>query len=334
MSKNYLGDLLKEPPRDGVTSVRFSKTSDLLLVASWDASTRLYDAETNVHHGTFNHRAPVMDCTFQEDYVAFIGGLDGQVKRQDFYRRADVLLGTHHKPVKCVEYLKEHGLVASAGWDKMLHLWDPRLPQFQNCVTSISLPGKAYTMSQTHTKLVVGTSERKVRIYDIRSVHSGRAEQHRESSLRHQTRCIRCFPDGTGYGLSSIEGRVAMEYFDLGKEAQEKQYAFKCHRKKDGVKEIVYPVNALAFHPSHGTFATGGCDGIVSVWDGENKKRLSQISGYPTSIAVMDFSRDGHLLAVAASYTFEMGDMSHPEDGVYVRRMQDTEVKPKPRKQL
>lgn len=56
-------------------------------------------------------------------------------------------------------------------------------------------------------------------------------------------------------------------------------FVMQCHRRKDANKEIVYPVNALAFHPSYGTFATGGCDAVVSVWDGENKKRLSQISG-------------------------------------------------------
>jgi cell cycle arrest protein BUB3 len=38
-----------------------------------------------------------------------------------------------------------------------------------------------------------------------------------------------------------------------------------------------------------GTFATGGCDGIVNLWDGENKKRLSQLPPYPTSIASLAF---------------------------------------------
>lgn len=27
----------------------------------------------------------------------------------------------------------------------------------------------------------------------------------------------------------------------------------------------------------YGTFASGGCDGIVNIWDGANKKRLSQV---------------------------------------------------------
>ena len=36
-------------------------------------------------------------------------------------------------------------------------------------------------------------------------------EQKRESSLKYQTRCVRSFPNKTGYVLSSIEGRVAVE---------------------------------------------------------------------------------------------------------------------------
>ncbi len=53
-----------------------------------------------------------------------------------------------------------------------------------------------------------------------RSLESGRPEQERESSLKFQTRCVRCFPDATGYALSSVEGRVAMEYFDASDSVQ------------------------------------------------------------------------------------------------------------------
>ncbi len=58
-------------------------------------------------------------------------------------------------------------------------------------------------------------------------------EQTRESSLMHQTRCIRCFPNGEGYALSSIEGRVAIEYFDTTPEVQALKYAFKVLRARD-----------------------------------------------------------------------------------------------------
>lgn len=90
------------------------------------------------------------------------------------------------------------------------------------------------------------------------SIKSGQPEQTRESSLKYQMRCIRCYPNGTGYALSSIEGRVAMEYFDNSEQVQTKKYAFKCHRRSEAGRDVVFPVNAIAFHPIFGTFATGG----------------------------------------------------------------------------
>lgn len=75
-----------------------------------------------------------------------------------------------------------------------------------------------------------------------------------------------------------------------------------------------------------------GCDGVVNMWDKENKKRLAQLSGYPTSIACLAFDSHGAKLAIAASYTFEKGEVDHPADRIYVRDMQDSEIRPKTRK--
>ena len=75
-----------------------------------------------------------------------------------------------------------------------------------------------------------------------------------------------------------------------------------------------------------------GCDGVVNIWDGEHKKRLYQISKYPTSVAAMAFNADGSMLAVAASYTHENGEVDHPPDKVYLRQINEAEVRPKPRK--
>ena len=86
-------------------------------------------------------------------------------------------------------------------------------------------------------------------------------QQKRESSLKFQTRCLSCFPNKQGYVLSSIEGRVAVEYLDPSPEVQKRKYAFKCHRNKDSGVEYIYPVNAISFHKEYNTFATGGSDG-------------------------------------------------------------------------
>ena len=76
-------------------------------------------------------------------------------------------------------------------------------------------------------------------------------QQKRESSLKFQTRAIRCFPNGQGYALSSIEGRVAMEYFDPSPQVQSRKYAFKCHRTTESGVDTVYPVNTIGFNSKY-----------------------------------------------------------------------------------
>ena len=153
--------------------------------------------------------------------------------------------------------------------------------------------------------------------------------QARDSSLKFQTRSCALFPDRTGFALGSIEGRVAIEYMeetDVAVAQGKKKYAFKCHR----VGDVVYPVNAIAFHPVHGTFATGGCDGQVVLWDARHKKRLVALPRLETSVACLAFSKGGdagRLLAVAQSYTFEEGEKDHPPDQIYVRELFEHEVK-------
>ena len=105
---------------------------------------------------------------------------------------------------------------------------------------------------------MVATANRKIRIWNLYNM--GMSES-RESTLKFQTRAIACFPNKQGYVMSSIEGRVAVEYFDMNADVQRKKYAFKCHRVRDDAMEMIYPVNAIAFNANYNTFATGGSDG-------------------------------------------------------------------------
>lgn len=124
-------------------------------------------------------------------------------------------------------------------------------------------------------------------------------------------------------------GRVAVEYFDPSAEVQKRKYAFKCHRSKEpsGV-ELVYPVNSISFHYQHNTFATGGSDGFVNIWDGFNKKRLCQFHKYPTCIASLSFCPDGSILAIASSNVYG-DDPNAPADNIFIRKVTDQETKPK-----
>ncbi len=49
--------------------------------------------------------------------------------------------------------------------------------------------------------------------------------------------------------MTSIEGRVSVEYFDPSPESQKRKYAFKCHRVASDGQDVIYPVNTVVFHP-------------------------------------------------------------------------------------
>lgn len=255
------------------------------------------------------------------------GGFDNQLKIYDFPSSTETVLGSHTAPIRCIERAPEANAMVTGGWDACVKMWDPRTP----CnVGSYAQPDKVYTMAVSGTTLVVGTAGRRVLVWDMRNMSY--VQQRRESSLKYQTRCIRTFPNRQGYVLSSIEGRVAVEYFDPSAEVQKKKYAFKCHRNKDSSTgiEVIYPVNAIAFHNVYNTFATGGSDGYVNIWDGFNKKRLCQFHKYPTSISSLAFSPDGSALAIAASFMHETDDVKDiPQDSIFIRRVTDHETKPK-----
>lgn len=157
--------------------------------------------------------------------------------------------------------------------------------------------------------------------------------QERESSLKFQIRCVACMQNDLGYATSSIEGRIAVDWFDESEEAQKKKYAFKCHRHTEEGVDVVYPVHALAFHPVHQmNFASGGGDGTVSLWDGASKRRIKMFPKFKDSIAALAFSNDGKHLAVGVCPELEDGkdfDVAPDDVKIYIREIADSEAKGK-----
>lgn len=147
--------------------------------------------------------------------------------------------------------------LVSASWDSTLRIHDVRSSSPSSLI--LPIPSKAFSLDVAGDYLVLAMANRQVSIYTLSQLGAAFSSrdttkamepyQKRENSLKFMTRCVRAMPNGKGYASSSIEGRVAVEYFDESKESQKGHFAFKCHRATvDGV-DTVYPVNALAFHP-------------------------------------------------------------------------------------
>ncbi|KAI1346538.1 WD40-repeat-containing domain protein [Xylaria sp. FL0043] len=346
---------LAQPPNDAISALAFAPESpSRLLASSWDKNVYLYDTQagdaTEGQHGslirTIEHQAPVLDVCFgANDDEAFSAGLDWQVLKLDLTSGKKTVLSKHAAAVRRVVYSRQHSLVVSASWDCTLHVHNPT--DVTQAPLEISLPGKPHAMAASPSKLIVAMTSRLVHIYDLAALASGLESrtppspwQQRESSLKFLTRAVAAMPSDAGYATSSIEGRVAVEFFDASAESQARKYAFKCHRQNQPSPEgsgapptdVVYPVNALAFHPAYGTFASGGGDATVALWDADAKRRMKVYQKFPDSVAALAFSADGRFLAVGVCPGFETGMEDYSGEGrtkILIRELGENEALPK-----
>lgn len=310
---------LQDPPSDGISQVAFSKqSSNLLAASSWDKTLRLYDTSRNIPLSVEKKEGAALCCCFPSDNLVFSGGLDTSIEVHDFAHSSRVI-GQHSLAVSCLQYDTSTSQLFSASWDTTLRAWDTR--QESALVTSVQLPGRAYSMALQGIHLLVATSDRHIVLYDCRQL--AHPLEQRVSPLQHATRTIAISPLGDTFTVGSIEGRIGVEH--LSHEKQSLNFAFKCHRSSSAA----HPVHALTYHPHFGTFASGGGDAVVNIWDPQNKKRVCQLSSYASSIASLAFNSNGSQLAIAVSYCFESGDIEHPPDSIIVRNIHEDDVKPK-----
>lgn len=353
-----LGRAIDDTFADGITSLTFrardgedevdevdENVSLALLVTSWDGSTRAYATRDGALGGAVTtarrtmHVAfdvPVLCGTFLGSHRrACVGCLDGSARVVDLTTGTTATLGAHAGPAATIAHDETHtGYVVTCGWDKTIRVWDASASASDGrCVSTTTTAGKCFASDVADGRFLCATSDGQVLAYETEDLARGGAPTvSRRSSMRFQTRAIAWNATRDGFVAASVEGRCAVEFARDDEDAA-RRFAFKCHRKTEDSTsgETVYPVHALAFHPTLGTFVTGGGDGYVNFWDGEARKRLAQVGRFPTSVSALAFSPSGAILAIASSYAHEDGENAAkpPRDVVYLRWVSDDEVRPK-----
>lgn len=248
-------------------------------------------------------QAPLLDSCWNslKSSIVYAAGLERRVYSIDLESGESLIIGSdHHQAVKSLIYHSQSNTVISGSFDKTIQQIDVRAPASNSTFTR--LPGKVFAMDATDKYLVVAMSERKVNIYDLRNLQSGPLYE-RDSALRYSPKTLRCNNNNLLYAYSSIDGRVAIDYYDLTRNAT---FAFKCHRIPDrsgapDAVDTVTPVNALAFNSTDKTFFTGGSDHTVSQWDHQNRKKIREFPAFPDSVVALDVDSTGKMLAIGVS---------------------------------
>lgn len=245
--------------------------------------------------------------------TTFSAGCDTSIRMWNVTQPATSaqVIGKHDAPIKCLKFITEMSMVATGSWDKTVKLWDARSP---NPVAQAQVGERVYAMDATSPAIVIGTADRQLHVYDLTKGLSVCMMKY--PAMDYQTRCISIFSDKAGFAAGSIEGRCMIEYFDeLGKKSPEakRNFIFKCHRVKHATDpaQDIYGVNAVAF-TNRNTFATGGSDGNIVIWDKDQKSRLTTLDKFEkqTTISALTFNPMSNLLFYAHSYDWSMGQHS------------------------
>mmetsp|Transcript_10443 Transcript_10443/g.28436 ORF Transcript_10443/g.28436 Transcript_10443/m.28436 type:complete len:343 (-) Transcript_10443:215-1243(-) len=314
-------------PTDGISCLKWSPTSNLLVAGSWDNQIRCWDVQMSgqvLPKAAQHHDAPILACAWSQDGArVFSAGCDKQAKCWDLASNQMMQVGAHDAPIRHMFWLQEMNCLVTGSWDKTIKYWDCRAPTPQ---CTVQLSERVYCMDALYPLLTVGTADRKLHIFNLQNPQ--KAFRELESPLKYQSRCIANFPDKSGFCLGSVEGRVAVQHVEPANSS--KNFAFKCHR--ENTSSDIWAVNAMAFHPKFGTFATMGADGAYNFWDKDNRQRLKEFKKCNVPLTCGAFNHDGVIFAYAASYDWSKGSEHYTikTNNIMLHSVQEKEVKPNP----
>ncbi|KAG0306521.1 hypothetical protein BGZ98_002201 [Dissophora globulifera] len=299
---------VQQPPTDGISEIQFSSQADLLAVSSWDTSLRIYEIHANGSSeikANYAHGAPVLCCAWTKDGTKVAsGGADNIAKQFDIATGQSTQIAQHDAPIKEVRWVDgPNPILATGSWDKTVKYWDTRQ---STPISTIQLPERLYAMDSVFPILVTGTADRQITIYNLNNPTTPFKTV--TNPLKWQTRTISCFPKGNGFGVGSIEGRVAMQYVE-DKDAS-LNFTFRCHREGGQTPRddfTVYSVNCINWHPVFGSFSTAGSDGQFAFWDRDARQKLKSFPKVGGPIASSCFNRSGTIFAYAISYEWNKG---------------------------
>ena len=202
-------------PSDGVSSLTFSASSQFLVASSWASTVSCWEtqvaegmgsAQVNVApRAQITVAAPALCTSMSADSQnVFVGLGDGTAQMWTLGQPQAQTFGKHDAPIRSIHFVPALSCVFTGSWDKTVKCWDVRQP---TPTASVQLPERCYSMDVAHPLMVVATAERKLCVYDLSSANWQQPYRVEDSPLKHQTRCVRCFPDREGFAIGSIEAR-------------------------------------------------------------------------------------------------------------------------------
>lgn len=289
-----------QSPLDYISDISLLEDPQQFAVTSWDGFLSIYDYDAGEQRVALSlrlkHQFPLLSCCYVvrgHGRQIYVSSVQGEILEADLESERFVVVENNvaELGVSCMCCVR--GQLLCGSWDGSL--------QVVNCATNsvgfhwkLSDGSKILSMDGNDDRLILATTGNKVRWFPVPLQPNDGMEV--ESGLKYQARRIRLTPAGDGYVTSSLDGRVAVEYFD----DESRKFAFRCHRMNLVDTNMAFPVNALSFLPGSEILYTGGSDGCVSCWNLHTRKKVEQLPKFNEDSVVKLQSND-KVLCVATS---------------------------------
>ncbi|CCD25411.1 Bub3p NDAI_0F00920 [Naumovozyma dairenensis CBS 421] len=323
---NFIKKELQDVPKDYISDMIFMKEYRQLLVTSWDGTISLYHLSRGEEEeeekakdelrllNRLRYKVPLLCCSYMiipsrsysdwMDLTIYAGTIHGEIVQIDFEtNRIEPIASNNDAQLgisKMIRSVKNKKLYVSS-WDCLIQELDPVSNQITKKIR-LEDGKKVLSMDCNDDNLIIATTSGKIKWTKLPLADGHEGERAKgmwtevEAGLKYQLRDIKLTNDGDGYVSSSIDGRVAVEYFN----DESKKFAFRCHRMNLVDMQFVFPVNTLSFDPHNNILYTGGSDGCVSVWNLDSQKKIKQFPKFNEN-SVVKIVTDERMLCVATS---------------------------------
>ncbi|KAK5779142.1 Bub3p PWA37_003994 [Arxiozyma heterogenica] len=302
MSK-YVIEEFPNVTKDFISDLKYIPENNIVLVSSWDGTLSVYEIiiKDDSYKITLNKKIDtgfsILSCCYGNNGV-YLGGVHGELYFLNLKTQDLAEIKNNRAKSGIVRIIPYYDDYIAGSWDGYLQIIDHHLQDIKLFKTIEN--GKILTMDCTNEHLVVCLTGNKIKLFKapITQMNEGILV---DSVLKYQTRDIKLIPDGSGYVIGSIDGRVAVEYFDNPSD----QFAFRCHRMKLSDVQFVFPVNTLLFKPNTDILFTGGSDGCVSCWSLRDRRKLKQYNKLDENSVVKMAGGESFLLVATSDDSFK-----------------------------